>query len=136
MKAFRIVWFIVFLYGCLFGCNDDSEETESDGEARDGVQIEAGSDAGETVFDGGRVDSNTAEAGMDADTDSRTSPSRDAGYDNGDYCPPGIDEYDDAGVNVYIGYTYRDSYMSDDPISKLHILCFTKGVDCEKYTSS
>ncbi len=138
MRAFRIVTFVVFVHSCLFGCDDTSEEIELDSGASDDAQIEAGDDSGEATFDGGAFDAggpegSIAEAGMDADIDGRTSPSRDAGYDNGDYCPPGIDEYDDAGVIKYVTDEFEGH--DDDSVSKkLYFFCFTKGVDCEKYT--
>jgi hypothetical protein len=137
MISFRIVILVVLASGIyLSGCDNDPEEVYADSGKRESGQIDADFDMGKRPVDKGKLDSDGADDGMDTGVDAKALPSMDAGRDSSSQapccaCPVGIDEYDDAGVNEYISKQYENI---DTPLARFYIFCFTKGIDCEKYT--
>lgn len=97
--------------------DSSSEEPDSSTEERDSSQQGTG--------------------GRDSDTDARPDSTPNGGTNNDNpspiaVCPgTGFDEYTDAGVNLYIYNYYGDTTF---PILAFQLFCFTKGVDCERYT--
>lgn len=78
---------------------------------------------------------NATDSGAGAGSDSSSSGRTDIGVpDYWSNCPTftiyGQPMYTDAGLNIVVDRMYGDG---EDPLSRLWVFCFTRGVDCERY---